>query len=367
MYNKPCCYFYIENDGTVAYVGKANGTLRQRVRAHSKEDKFDCAHTNYTIKYIEFDRASDMDVAEKCYIKSLKPRLNVIDNTDGFFPEVIIDFSKLCEYSNVRQVANKKHVVKDEYGEDVEECVYPLNPFEVYKNTLDSIAKKEDILFSDDEEYYITSAAICYLVNEYHIGFFSIGVFNNRWSMDASKKMVSNNAFAAKVAKANVNLIVREGISTIFAYGTNPMVAQESAYNKWFLEQYGSRIEYANSFDENVYMSIPNVYNMCLIQNNDEICDVIDGMCAQFSHSVCGGAKAVKSEMYKLFDSIVQYPKCGDSYKAEDCWDYTNYKVKHITGGRIRRAMEWEKLKPVMIYCALRVIEKHTKELSKVC
>lgn len=98
MYNKPCCYFYIDDDGNVAYVGKANGTLRERVSAHAHEGKFLRHSPRYTIKYVTFDRSSDMDIAEKCYIKSQKPPLNVVDNTPGFFPTIIVDFDAMKTY-----------------------------------------------------------------------------------------------------------------------------------------------------------------------------------------------------------------------------------------------------------------------------
>ena len=97
-YSKPVCYFYIDSDGKIAYVGKANGTIVSRIKCHAKEEKFIDCHCEFDIRYQVFDKASDMDVAEKVYIKSLKPYLNVVDATTGFFPEVNIDVLSLEKY-----------------------------------------------------------------------------------------------------------------------------------------------------------------------------------------------------------------------------------------------------------------------------
>ena len=79
-YLKPVCYFYIDDKGQIAYVGKANGTIVDRVKAHEKEKKFSDCNCKFDIRYQVFEKSSDMDIAEKVYIKSLKPYLNVNDN-----------------------------------------------------------------------------------------------------------------------------------------------------------------------------------------------------------------------------------------------------------------------------------------------
>lgn len=123
-YDFPCCYFYVNSSNEVVYVGKANCTLPERIDAHSKEKKFNYENTPYTIYYQKFSSASDMDVAEKVYIKSLKPALNIVDNTTGFFPNVNIDFSAMQIYDQTKQYQKvekrQKQVNKNENVEIIE-------------------------------------------------------------------------------------------------------------------------------------------------------------------------------------------------------------------------------------------------------
>lgn len=123
-YDFPCCYFYVNSSNKVVYVGKANCTLPERIDAHSKEKKFNYENTPYTIYYQRFSNASDMDVAEKVYIKSLKPALNVADNTIGFFPSVSIDFSTMQIYDQTKQYQKvekrQKRIDKNENIEKIE-------------------------------------------------------------------------------------------------------------------------------------------------------------------------------------------------------------------------------------------------------
>lgn len=95
MSKKPCCYFYIDANGNVAYVGKANGSLVGRVRSHALDDRFIKYSPTYTIKYLEFDTPGDMDVAGMAFIKSLNPPLNIQGKTYGYFPKLDVDISTL--------------------------------------------------------------------------------------------------------------------------------------------------------------------------------------------------------------------------------------------------------------------------------
>ena len=112
--NQPCCYFYLDEDNKIAYVGKANGTLKQRISAHSREKKFVECNCKFDIRYQVFDTESDMDIAEKVYIKSLKPYLNVADTSSGFFPKVIVDVNALPKYEFNKEnnsKPNSKHEI----------------------------------------------------------------------------------------------------------------------------------------------------------------------------------------------------------------------------------------------------------------
>lgn len=97
-YLKPCCYFYIDDKGKCAYVGKSNGSLSNRINAHAREMKFINCKCSFDIRYVVFENENDMVVAEKAYIKSLNPYLNVIDRTCGFFPQIHWDINEFKKY-----------------------------------------------------------------------------------------------------------------------------------------------------------------------------------------------------------------------------------------------------------------------------
>lgn len=107
-YSKPIVYFYIDDNGKIAYIGKANGTIVDRVKAHEKEKKFIECGCKFDIRYMVFEKSSDMDIAEKIYIKSLKPYLNVADTTLGFFPDVKLNKDELPQFIGRFEKASKK-------------------------------------------------------------------------------------------------------------------------------------------------------------------------------------------------------------------------------------------------------------------
>lgn len=150
-YDFPCCYFYVNSSNEVVYVGKANCTLPERIDAHSKEEKFNYENTSYTIYYQKFSKESDMDVAEKVYIKSLKPILNVIDNTTGFFPTVNIDFSMMQIYDQTKQYQkvekrqkNKKNEKEKIIIDADNDLTIELSIFDTLNNTLE---KNQQLLY----------------------------------------------------------------------------------------------------------------------------------------------------------------------------------------------------------------------------
>lgn len=112
-YLKPVCYFYIDDKGRIAYVGKANGTIVDRVKAHEKEKKFIECGCKFDIRYMVFEKSSDMDIAEKIYIKSLKPYLNVADTTLGFFPDVKLNKDELPQFIGGFEKTSKKKKISN--------------------------------------------------------------------------------------------------------------------------------------------------------------------------------------------------------------------------------------------------------------
>ncbi len=98
-----CVYRYMIGNEWI-YVGKAGGTLDQRIYAHSKEERFKPFLHECEITYVEFNHKSDMDHAEAALIKIQKPKLNVSCKNDDVFP---FSFNSDC-------VEWKKYLTKKE-------------------------------------------------------------------------------------------------------------------------------------------------------------------------------------------------------------------------------------------------------------
>lgn len=365
MYDKPCCYFYIEDDGTVAYVGKANGTLKQRVYSHSKEEKFDCAHKNYTIKFVEFDRASDMDVAEKCYIKSLKPRLNVIDNTAGFFPKVEIDFESLPTYEvNKKRKANSKsEIIRIQSVVNWEPCNYPLSPKETYRHVLITLSNcrvrgEHVIKWKTSEEKYLINSVLWLMINKHEIELFRIYSHDNSdceesgyYYIDCSHKMQKDNAIMATCLLDKIDTIDEKIIRRLMS-GNDPVVLFE--WRKERPQRYmEARCKYANSFDANRFINDSDVAKVSRL-NYENLIKWIKNAVIEYGKIHSFSPTKTWSIIYKRFDKIVKYPT-GDRYKAEDVWDYSRSDVQYFIGGRFIKMIEWDKLMIVLIHCILSI------------
>lgn len=114
-YSKPVVYFYIDDNGKIAYIGKANGTIDKRVKAHSIEKPFLDCKCEFDIRYQVFDKVQDMDIAEEVYIKSFKPYLNIIYNTSEFFQKVDLNVYKLPKYNPITLPFLRELYAKLEY------------------------------------------------------------------------------------------------------------------------------------------------------------------------------------------------------------------------------------------------------------
>ena len=99
--SKPVLYkvYYGGADGEyVAYVGRTQNDLTQRIRHHFFKHPFQRTieiDAVVRIEYAEFETVADMFVAEIVYINTLKPPLNVDDKAkDGLTIHVDLDFVK---------------------------------------------------------------------------------------------------------------------------------------------------------------------------------------------------------------------------------------------------------------------------------
>lgn len=92
-------YRYMIGDQWI-YVGKSANALLSRLTSHKYEQKFE-PYSNATIEYFVCSSASDMNLLEKLFIKTMHPVLNELDSTDGVIPFVYDD--SLIEWINIDQ------------------------------------------------------------------------------------------------------------------------------------------------------------------------------------------------------------------------------------------------------------------------
>ena len=92
--DQPGCYQFIDEKGTVIYVGKAK-SLKKRVSSYFNKNH-DHPKTRILvrkinrIKYIVVDSEEDSFILENNLIKSLRPRYNVLLKDDKSYPSIVI-------------------------------------------------------------------------------------------------------------------------------------------------------------------------------------------------------------------------------------------------------------------------------------
>ncbi|MDR1091223.1 MAG: excinuclease ABC subunit UvrC [Prevotella sp.] len=93
--NKPGCYQYFDNKGTIIYVGKAKN-LKKRVSSYFTKKHEDSPKTRILvskicdIKYIIVDTEEDTLLLENNLIKEFQPRYNVMLKDDKSYPSIVI-------------------------------------------------------------------------------------------------------------------------------------------------------------------------------------------------------------------------------------------------------------------------------------
>jgi excinuclease ABC subunit C len=143
----PGCYQYLDEKGTIIYVGKAKN-LKKRVSSY-----FNKTHRNIKtnvlikhiqdIKYIIVNNEEDALHLENSLIKQYKPRYNVMLKDDKTYPSIVIKneyFSRIFQtrniirdgsqyygpYSSVYIAKIMLQMIKDIYP--IRTCKYPLTP-----------------------------------------------------------------------------------------------------------------------------------------------------------------------------------------------------------------------------------------------
>ncbi|MBP9579440.1 MAG: excinuclease ABC subunit C, partial [Parabacteroides sp.] len=144
---KPGCYQYYDEKGTIIYVGKAKN-LKRRVNSY-----FNKEHDNNKtrvlvkhireIKYIVVDTEEDALLLENNLIKEYHPRYNVLLKDDKTYPSIVIKneyFPRVFQTRNIVRDGSQYfgpypslftakvmlHLIKELYP--IRTCKYPLTP-----------------------------------------------------------------------------------------------------------------------------------------------------------------------------------------------------------------------------------------------
>ena len=111
---KPGCYQYLDEKGTVIYVGKAKN-LKRRVSSYFQKDN----QTNKTkllvshiwdLKYLVVETEWDALLLENNLIKRYKPRYNILLKDDKTYPSICItkeEYPRVFKTRNIIRRMNK--------------------------------------------------------------------------------------------------------------------------------------------------------------------------------------------------------------------------------------------------------------------
>ncbi len=144
---KPGCYQYYDEKGTVIYVGKAKN-LKKRVSSYFNKTQdsrktFVLVKQIRDIKYIVVDTEEDALHLENSLIKQYRPRYNVMLKDDKTYPSIVVKneyFSRVFQtrniirdgsryygpYSSVLTARTMLQMIKEIYP--IRICKYPLTP-----------------------------------------------------------------------------------------------------------------------------------------------------------------------------------------------------------------------------------------------
>ncbi len=145
--DKPGCYQYFDDKGTIIYVGKAKN-LKKRVSSYFNKEHTDrkthvLVKQICDIKYIVVDSEEDALLLENNLIKEFRPRYNVMLKDDKTYPSIVVkneyfprvfmtrnivkDGSKYYgPYSSVVPAKMMLQMLKEIYP--IRICTYPLTP-----------------------------------------------------------------------------------------------------------------------------------------------------------------------------------------------------------------------------------------------
>lgn len=96
-----CVYRYVlVPTGEVIYVGKTDASLKQRIDAHEREDKFQPFRGFWKVEFVRLTNKVETDVAERFLINQLKPVLNEKDKITGLSERIDISLPEWIPYED---------------------------------------------------------------------------------------------------------------------------------------------------------------------------------------------------------------------------------------------------------------------------
>lgn len=114
-------YKYSHPDYEWLYVGKADSTIKERVKAHRKEHKFKPFLNGVKIYYIELDNKAQSKFVESYLIDKYKPYLNKTDKYEGESPFILnLPEWKIYENSLTYEKSNK-NLIENEWDKSNKE------------------------------------------------------------------------------------------------------------------------------------------------------------------------------------------------------------------------------------------------------
>ena len=118
----PGCYLYLNENGTIIYVGKAKN-LKKRVSSYFNKTQ-DAAKTRILvkkirdIKYIVVESEGDALLLEKNMIKEHQPRYNIMLKDDKSYPWVVIKNEPFPRVFQTRSLIRDKSAYYGPYPSD---------------------------------------------------------------------------------------------------------------------------------------------------------------------------------------------------------------------------------------------------------
>lgn len=100
-------YIWLENR-EIVYVGKTDASLKQRIDAHEKEEKFQPYRGAWKIEYVELSNRVETDIVEKYLINLWKPVLNEKDCVPGL-ASICMQIPQWKPYSEYEAMKKKEN------------------------------------------------------------------------------------------------------------------------------------------------------------------------------------------------------------------------------------------------------------------